>query len=104
MDVALVIVVRVPPEDAFLEDEERHDAGEERAKHRRWRQGGEGLRRQRQQRGAEQGADSIGDEPGHDAIAQRLADEDQDRRGQEAADAAHDGQRQRVNPDWHGQV
>jgi hypothetical protein len=54
MDVALMIVVRVPPEDELLEDEERHDAGEERAKHGRWRQGGEGLRRQRQQRGAEQ--------------------------------------------------
>jgi hypothetical protein len=88
--IVAVLFVAVPPEHELFQDEEREDAGEQRAERGRWRQLFECLRHQAEQRRAEQRAHRVGNEPGDDAFADGAARGEEKPGRQQAADAAGD--------------
>ena len=85
-------VVAMPPQQESLEDEEREDAGEQRAERGRRRQFLERLRQQREQRSAEQCADRVTDGGWNEFDAEPVAEEEKARSREQTTQAADDAQ------------
>ena len=76
----------------FLEQKERENADEQRAERMRRRNVVERFGQQREQRDAEQRADGVADQPRNELDAEVIAEKQEGRRRQQAAEAAEDAQ------------
>src|SRR5439155_25547727 len=88
-------------EHEFFEDEERDDAGEQRAEDRRRFEIGERFGQQRQERDAEQRADGVTDEPRHDARAHAHRKHHEGRSNEKAAAATEETETERRREQMH---
>ena len=100
VDLAFVGVA-VPEQDQLFEREEEQDAGEQRAEHRGRREQRQGFRQQRQQRHAEQRADRVADQPGHEAGPHVGGKQHERRRDEQTAAAAEKAQAERGREHMH---
>ena len=91
----------MPQQYELLEDEEYENAGEQRAQDPRRPHQGEGFGQQREQRDAEQRADGIADQPGHDPLPHRVGEEHERRRDEQAAAAADEAEAERGGERMH---
>src|SRR5581483_747703 len=98
--VALVRVA-VTPERQLLEHEEDEDAAEERREHAPRAQRRERLGQQLDKRDAQQRADRVADEPGHQPIASRGREDEQRRGDEQAAEAAEEAETERDRQQRH---
>ena len=88
------------PDDELLEDEERQDAGEQRAENARGWQRLQGLRKQREQGDAEERAHGIAHEPRDHLLADPISEKQQRRCQAQTAEAS--AQRQTDSGEgWH---
>ena len=96
-----VIGVAMSQQHQLFENEEQHDAAEQRAEHRCRRQHAERFGQQRQQRDAEQRPDGIADQPGHDPLPHRVGEEHERRCDEQAAAAADEAEAERGGERMH---
>ena len=97
-----LVGVAMAKQHQLLENEERQDAGQQRAEHGGRRQRLERFGQQREQRDAEQRADGVADQPRHEARADALGEQEQRAGHEQAAAAAEQAQSQRRREQGHG--
>src|SRR5262245_11973438 len=96
-----VVRVAVAPEHQLLENEEQHDAAEQRPEDLRRRQVVERLGEQSHHRDAEEGADGVADQPWDQPGAKRIVNKKDAGGNEQSAQAAKQAEPKRNPERWH---